>query len=159
MNKYVGLEKYIGWDNCGVVRGTIMTEDEFKKKFKKGIAVNSTGKELVTHWFERQEKSPDEPKKKITVKYACVENDNAKTWAIKDTASNVDAGRLWSAEVFTENTLRQMDEVVIKPMYRYSTIEEQMAAESIEFAKLAEDAVEINIIEENVKTEDNEAKN
>ena len=150
MNKFFGCEKYIGWDNCGVVRGTILTEDEFKKKYKKGVAVNSTGKELVTHWFERQEPDPADAKKKVTVKYAAVEADNAKTWAVKDTAQNVPLDRLWSGEVFTENTLHQMDEVVIKPLYRYSTIEEQMAMEAQELGAIAEGKTEINLIDENV---------
>ena len=151
MNKWFGLEKYIGWDGCGVVQGTIMTEDEFKKKFKKGVAVNSTGKELLTHWFDREEQDPADAKKKVTVKYACIENDNAKTWAIKDTAQNVPLARLWSADVFTENTLKQMDETTIKPLYRYSTIEEQMLTESIMFGEMVED--KISLIDENVLNE------
>lgn len=150
MNKYVGLEQYLGWDNCGVVRGTIMPEDEFKKKYKKGVAVNSTGKELVTHWFERDEISADDPKKKVTVKYACVESDNAKTWAVRDTASNVPIDRLWSSEVFTENTIKQMDEVVIKPMYRYSTIEEQLSMELAELKRFSQEDNGISLIDENV---------
>lgn len=152
MNRFVGLEKYLGWDNCGVVRGTIYTEDEFLKKFKNGVAKNSTGKELVSHKFERIEKDPEDPKKKVTVKYVCVENENAKTYAVKDTAYNHPADKLiWCPEVFTENTLRQMDEVVIKPMYRYSTIEEQMAAEQIELGIIADSEIkEISLIDENV---------
>lgn len=158
MNKYVGLEKYIGWDNCGIVRGTIYTEDEFNKKFKKGVAVNSTGKELPSHRFERQEQDPADPKKKITAKYVCVENPAAKTWAVKDTAYNHPGDRhIWCAEVFTENTIKQMDEMVIKPLFKYSTIEEQLAAQSVEFDEIAEGKSEIVLIDENViKTEENE---
>jgi RecA/RadA recombinase len=151
MNKYVGLEEHLGWDNCGIVRGTILTEDEFKKKYKKGVAVNSTGKELVTHWFEREEPDPQDAKKKTLVKYACVESDNAKTWAVKDTAQNVPIANLWSSEVFTENSIKQMDEVVIKPMYRYSTIEEQLQMEAVELGRLADESEgEIKLIDENV---------
>lgn len=137
MNKYFGCEEYIGWDNCGVVRGTIMTEAEFAKKYKKGIAVNSTGRELVTHWFERDMPDPEKPKSTVRVKYAAVESDSAKTWAVRDTCQNVPLDRLWTSDVFTENTLKQMDETIIKPMFRYSTIEEQMQAEMDFFSSLA----------------------
>lgn len=152
MNRYVGLEKYISWNNCGIVRGTIMPEDEFQKKYKKGIATNSTGKELVTHWFTRKEADQADAKKKIEVKYACVENDNAKTWAIKSTATNQPIPRLWSSDVFTEESLRQLDESVIKPLFKYSTLEEQMEAEQIELGIIASGNGKINLIEENVNT-------
>ena len=78
MNKYVGLEEYISWDNCGIVKGTIFTEEEFLKKWKNGIAVNSTKKPLPMHKWEVKKG----PNKGI---HYCVENDRAKTFAVQDT--------------------------------------------------------------------------
>ena len=158
MNKYVGCEKYIGWENCGVQRGTIMTEKEFNTKFKKGTAVNSTGKELVTHWIERDDVDSENAKKTVKVKYAAVLNDAAKTYAVKDTLSNQPLCKIWTGEIWTPGTLKQLDEVVIKPMYKYSTIEEQLAAEIAEFEQIAEGNSEISLIDEiNLNIEENEA--
>ena len=157
MNKFVGLEKYMSWANCGVVRGTIYSEEEFNKKYKKGVAVNSTGKELVTNWFERTEPDPADSKKKIKAKYAAVEHDNSKFWAVKDTCENVPINFLWTDKVFTQNTLRELDEKVIMPMFRYKTIEEQLEAESIELGIIAEGNSDISLIDEN--TSSNEAEN
>lgn len=125
MNPYVGLDEYISWENCGVVRGTILSDEEFNKKYKKGVAVNSTGKELVTHtWKEGSDT------------YRCVENNSAKTYAVKDTKENVPVALLFTSKVFTMNTLKMLDENVIKPKFKYKTIEEVMQEELVDLSKL-----------------------
>ena len=127
MNPYVYLETFIGWNECGVVRGTIYTDDEFKKKFKKGVGTNSAGKELPTYEFENKK-----------AKYYCVASDTSKTWAVRDTRANVPLARLWTDEVFTHNTLKEMDKNVIMPRYKYKSIEEVMQDELLELAVAAE---------------------
>ena len=116
MNAYVGLEKYIGWENCGIVRGVIMTDDEFTKKFKDGVAKNTTGKVLVSHKFENSKKET----------FYCIEKDNSTTWAVKDTCSNIPLEQFYTDKVFTQNVLHIMDDAVIKPTFRYKSIDEIM---------------------------------
>ena len=143
MNRYVGLEEYISWENCGVVRGTILTEEEFKKKYKKGKAVNSTGKDLVTHvWTD--------PKKG---KYYCVENKSAKTYAVLDSLSNINPNLVFTNKMFTQGTLEMLDERVIKPLFKYKDIGDLINEELEDLTNLAvpdtSDDIEAESIEHN----------
>jgi RecA/RadA recombinase len=115
MNRYVGLEDYFSWENCGVAKGTIFSEADFLKKWKKGVATNSTGKELVTHTWEV--KAGDNKGK-----WYCVESDRAKTFAVQDTCSNVDPKYFFTGRLFTPGTLLMLDERVIKPLFKYKDI-------------------------------------
>ena len=109
MNKYVGLEKYLSWNTCGVEKGTIFTPEEFNTKYKKGIATNSKGDELRT---ERWKDSKGD--------WICVLNDNARTLAVKSSCQNVDPLLVFSDKVFTHETLVQINEKIIKPLFKYS---------------------------------------
>ena len=117
MNRYVGLEDYFSWDNCGVVKGTIYTEADFLKKYKNGVAVNSTKKELVTHTWEVKNGANKG-------KWYCVENEKAKTFAVQDSCENVDPKYFFTSKIWTPATIVALDERVIKPLFKYKDVAE-----------------------------------
>lgn len=109
MNKFVGLEKYISWDNCGVDWGTIYSESEFEDKFKGKPPMNSKKDELrVDSW------------KKDGQVWYCVLNPNIKTLAVKDSCKNESPSDIYSDKIFTLKTLQMLNDNVIKDLFSYS---------------------------------------
>lgn len=106
MNKFVGLEKYISWENCGIERGKLYTESEFKK------VENSIDKSSVFE-FERNGE-----------KYFFVKKDTARNFVAKHLCKEVEPKRLFTDEVFTEEVLRQLDENVIKKLFQLPSIDD-----------------------------------
>lgn len=109
MNPYVGLEQYLSWDNCGVDFGTVYSKEEYDKKFKSG-AKNSKGEFLrVESWTDKDGN------------WCAVLNPNAKTYAVKSSHSNESPSEVYTNKIFTEGTLRELDEKVIQPLFKYSS--------------------------------------
>ena len=131
MNPYVGLDQFIGWDNCGVDFGTIMTKVDFDKKYKSG-ASNSKGESLKTDSWTKD-----------GVEYVCVLNPNARTLAVKDTCSNENPNDIFTGKVFTYNTLVMLNEKVIRPMFKYSS-HDDTAEDIAELVKSSECTPETN---------------
>jgi len=125
MNEYWGIHELLTWENCMVDKGTIFPEEEFMKKWKNGIAVNSTKKELQTFWFEKKID-------KVNQKFAFVRNSSARTFAVGDTLQNIDPDVVLSDVAFTPNTKKMLDENIIKPMLQYSSVEDDLKNVSIE---------------------------
>lgn len=152
MNKYYGLEQYIGWDNCMVERGTIYEKSELLKKWKDGIPKNTQKVPLKTYWF-------DKTIEKVKYDLAFVERSNAETYGVGDTVVNVPLEQFYTCNVFTQNTLEMLDKNVIIPKFQYSTVEDEIRETSLAFAQMAKKDEDFDIAEgiERATEEKNEA--
>ncbi len=124
-NPYVGLEKFVDWEHCGIVRGKCLTEKEMLK------LTNSEQKKC--HEF----KIPllngvgyDDQGTKITseTRYA-FPKETSRTLVVRHLNGEIPVAELFSPKVFTEKVLDIMDEKIIKPLFQlpdlYSLEEEQ----------------------------------
>jgi recombination protein RecA len=100
MNPYVGLEQYVNWDNCGVGRGNKLTEKEFSK-------LKPDEQELCSKFDLSGETFYFLPKKL------------GKTYLIRHSGDEVPVKEFFSARLFTEDVLRELDEKVIKPTFKF----------------------------------------
>jgi len=100
MNQYVGLEQYVNWENCGVGRGNKLTEKEFSK-------LKPDEQELCSKFELNGETFYFLPKKL------------GKTYLIRHNGDEVPVKEFFSARLFTEDVLRELDEKVIKPTFKF----------------------------------------
>lgn len=113
MNPFVGLQDYISWNNCKVERGTLYTQKEFEKD--KSLKQKT--------YYETEVKGE---------KYYVVPGDKARNIVVQDgdnSIKEVPYKKLFSSEVFTENVLKELDEKVIKPKFKYDKIKDLLASE------------------------------
>lgn len=126
MNPYVGLQDYISWDNCGVVRGTLLTAKEFSK--------DKSLKDKLHYETEIQGE-----------KYFVVPSDKARNIVVKDgdiSIKEISFKKMFSGDVFTENVLKELDIKVIKPKFQYDKIKDLLAGELNEIFGDGEEAEE-----------------
>ena len=135
MNKYYGLVDDISWENCMVERGNIYTEEEFMKKWKDGIARNTTKKELITHWIEKKVN-------KELKKFAFVANKNSKFFGHGERMENIGLDTWLDDRMFTPKTLKMLDENVIMPTFKYSSIEDAVASTQNMLTHINDDKIE-----------------
>ena len=120
MNPYVGLQDYIGWDECGVGRGSEISVRDYEKLSDKEKAecrpfTNEEGKEV---YFQ--------PKK------------SARNYINKWTGEKIPWREIFSDKVFTDKVLDELDNNVIKPKFKYSSLSEVLEDELAEL----EDSIE-----------------
>lgn len=113
MNPYVGLQDYISWENCGVVRGTLLTKKEFEK--------DKSNNQKTYHEFEHNNE-----------KYYVIPSDKARNIVIRDGCKEVPFKKLFTSEVFTENVIKELDEKVIRPKFKYDKIKDLLSNELTE---------------------------
>lgn len=137
MNRFVGLEEYVSWENCGVQRGRIVTKDEYDKLTK---GESKSAKD----WKKRRA----EPYTIGDKEYVAILYDSAQTIAVKMAAESVDPKYFFTSKVFTDETLRLLDENVIQPTFKYKDIATLMEEELDELKSLTNDSVpEIEAVE------------
>jgi recombination protein RecA len=100
MNQYVGLEQYVNWENCGVGRGNKLTEKEFSK-------LKPDEQELCSRFELNGEVFYFLPKKL------------GKTYLIRHNGDEVPVKEFFSARLFTNDVLKELDEKVIKPTFKF----------------------------------------
>ncbi len=110
MNPYVGLQDYISWDNCGVTRGSLLTEKEFNK--------DKTLKAKLHYTFEKDKEV-----------YYVIPSDKARNMVVRESCQEIPYKQLFSASVFTEGVLKELDEKIIKPKFQYDKIKDLLAGE------------------------------
>lgn len=111
MNPYVGLEKYVSWESVGIGPGKLEERIEERPVLDdNGEPVIKRGKPVI----ERTNTGEYE--------YIADESSNPKTFAIKHLGKTIKAGQLFTSEVFTEDILKQLDELVIRPMFELPNI-------------------------------------
>lgn len=98
-NPYVGLEKYLTWENSGIIRGDILTEKEYEK-------LSDSDKELC---YEMVDNNGD--------KCYARQKDTSRMIVVKHLGMKIPVTELWTSKVFTENVLKKLDEEVIRPSF------------------------------------------
>ena len=100
MNQFVGLEQYVTWENCGVGRGNKLTEMEFSK-------LKPDEQEICSKFELNGETFYFLPKKL------------GKTYLIRHNGDEVPVKEFFSARLFTNDVLKELDEKVIKPTFKF----------------------------------------
>ena len=120
MNPYVGLEEFIGWDECGVGRGSVISVKEFSKLSesdqKECRAFQEDGKDV---YFQ--------PKAA------------ARNYINKWTGEKIPWREIFTNKVFTDKVIDELDENVIKPMFKYGSIDEIIDDEMNELNEMEEE--------------------
>ncbi len=110
MNPYVGLQDYISWDTCGVGRGSVISEREFGK-------LSDSDKKDCRDFEREGKKVYFQPKK------------SARNYINKWTGESIPWREIFTDKVFTDKVLDELDENVIKPKFKYSSLSEVLKDE------------------------------
>ena len=135
-NPYVGLEKFVSWENCGILRGKSLDEKDYNKlKPEEQSACHEflVLEEKKLTKFEYTELQEDERKRVISkdnkyylkteVKKYAFPKDTARTLVCKHLNGEVPISKLYTEEIFTQEILKELDEKVIKPTFMLPSIE------------------------------------
>lgn len=98
-NPYIGLEPYLDWDNFGVMVGELLDEKSYSKLSE---SEKSTCSEMADENGVVCYAHPKESSKKIVVRHL---------------GKEIPKQNLFTPEVFTEELLKKMDELVIRPNF------------------------------------------
>jgi hypothetical protein len=107
MNQYVGLEQFVSWENCGVGRGNKLTEKEFSK-------LKADEQSLCSEFEVDGEKFYFLPKKL------------GKNYVIRHSGDLVPVKEFFSARLFTQEVLMELDEKVIKPTFKFPETQDEI---------------------------------
>jgi len=110
MNRFVGLEEFISWENCGIQKGSIVTLKEYNKMKEAGKSEQFT--------FERVDESTGEV---TTEELVFLPKETARTFAVKHLGGNISPKNLFTAQTFTQEVLTQLDNNVIKDFFKLPT--------------------------------------
>ncbi|WQJ54370.1 MAG: UvsX-like recombinase [Vetruanivirus porcinprimi] len=99
MNKYLGLEQFMNWENAGVCRGNLLTEKEYNKL--------SDSEKAKIHVFDFNGETM----------YA-EERSTARGIIVKRLGKQVSFIDFWSDKVFTQEYLEELNEKVIHPLFQ-----------------------------------------
>ena len=100
MNPYVGLEQFVNWENCGVVRGSKLTEKEFSKLKPEDQAKCHKFEVNGETWYVKP-------------------SIQAKNYIVRGTGAEVPVREFFSARLFTDEVLKELDEKIIKPTFKF----------------------------------------
>lgn len=100
MNPYVGLEQFVSWENCKVGRGNLISQKEYDK-------MKPVDQEGLIQFELKGETCYFQPKKL------------GKTYLNGFTGEAVPVREFFSAKVFSDEVLKELDEKVIKPTFKY----------------------------------------
>ena len=109
-NPFVGLEKFVNWDSCGIVRGKSLTEKEYQKLTP--AEQKKCGKFQIT----------PEGKNDDGVRYA-FPKDTSRSLVCKHLGGEVPMSELYTEKVFTLDVLHQLDDNIIKKTFMLPNIE------------------------------------
>ena len=121
MNQYVGLEQYVSWENCGVGRGKKLTDKEYSKlKPAEQESCSAFEVEGETYYF--------------------MSGKLARNYISRHTGDEIPIKEFFSARLFTESVLQELDEKVIKPTFKFpETTDEISSLENDELENLNDD--------------------
>lgn len=137
-NPFVGLEKFMTWDSCGVIRGKLLMEKEYlkltpveqkkcnlflynvdRKLTEKAYALlNATEKKAVFFDDENKTKYIKEE-----VNMYAYPKDTARTLVCRHLGAEIPLSELFTTKVFTKEVLEELDEKAIKPTFQLPSIE------------------------------------
>ena len=142
-NPFVGLEKFVSWENCGIVRGKSLTEKDFLKLEEKEqnvcfkfeieeivnvtstAAYNKLSQEERDGIFEEVNKESGKTEKFIkrpASRYA-FPKETARSLVCRHIGGEVPLNELYTDKVFTLSVLTELDENIIKPTFMLPSIE------------------------------------
>jgi hypothetical protein len=104
-NPFVGLEKFVSWDSCGLIRGKCHLEKAYLK-------LEPGEKKNCVEWMH-----PNGVLRYVEYR------PTAKFIVCKHLAGEIPLGELFTEKVFTQELLRELDEKVIKPTFMLPSIE------------------------------------
>lgn len=107
MNQYVGLEQFVSWDNCGVGRGNKLTEKEFSKL--------KPDEQSICSEFKVGEETFYYLPKKL-----------GKSYVIRHNGDLVPVKEFFTAKLFTQEVLEELDEKVIKPTFKFPETQDEI---------------------------------
>jgi len=163
-NPYVGLEKFVSWDACGIIRGKLLSEKDYNKlsvneqKTCGTMQVEETSKLSKKHY---EELSENDKKTKVSekdgnlyitetvTKYA-FPKETARSLVCKHLGGEISLKELYTSKVFTNEVLHQLDENVIKETFMLPSIEslEDLAEVTAELEETDMDDTETEDISE-----------
>lgn len=125
-NPYVGLEKFVSWEACGIMRGKALTEKQYSKL--------TDAEQKKCREFEGEDGK----------KMYAFPKDTARTLVCKHTKGEVPLGELFTEKVFPLDVLKELDENIIKPTFMLPSIEslDDLAEITEELEMNTEDDVE-----------------
>ncbi len=100
MNRFIGMEEYMSWENCGIQRGNMVTEKEYNKW--------SEADRAKSHPFEFNGET-----------YYFYPKETARNYIVKHLGRGVSAQELFTDAVWTPEVLQQINEKCIKPKFSY----------------------------------------
>jgi hypothetical protein len=103
-NPYVGLEKFISWKTCGIMRGKALTEKEYSK-------LKAEEQALCQEFEANDKKMYAQPK------------DTSRSLVCKHLGGEISLAKLYTDEVFTQEVLHQLDDNAIKHIFMLPSIE------------------------------------
>lgn len=104
-NPFVGLEKFVSWEACGIMRGKMLSEKEYEK-------LSDSDKRKCFPFKSADDKDV----------YA-FPKDTARTLVCRHLGGEVPLAELYTEKVFTQEVLRELDENIIKPTFMLPSIE------------------------------------
>jgi RecA/RadA recombinase len=144
-NPFVGLENFVTWDSCGIVRGKCLTEKEYLKL--------DTKEQKKCHQFliliEGLSKGDD------GTRYA-YPKDSSRTLVCRHLGGEISLTELFTEKVFTQEILHELDEKIIKPAFMLPDIESLEDLKEISDELGGEEEVDLTGVPEIVETEVNE---
>jgi len=109
-NPYVGLEKFVTWETCGVMRGKMISEKEFTK-------LPASEQKKCFKFSVTPANAKDDG-----VRYA-MPKDTSRSLVCKHLEGEVPLAELYTAKVFTDEVLHLLDENIIKKTFMLPSIE------------------------------------
>jgi RecA/RadA recombinase len=103
-NPFVGLEPFVSWDSCGIMRGKVISEKDYNKLLPKE---QKDCRELMIEGK----------------KFFAMPKDTARSLVCKHLNGEIPLTELFTEKVFTMEVLKQLDENVIKPTFSLPSIE------------------------------------
>jgi RecA/RadA recombinase len=104
-NPFVGLENFVSWEGCGIMRGKALTENQYNRL--------SAEEQKRCREFEGED----------GVKLFAFPKDTARTLVCKHLKGEVPLAELFTQKVFPEDVLRELDENVIKSTFMLPSVE------------------------------------
>jgi RecA/RadA recombinase len=122
MNQYVGLHLLpFNWDNCGIGRGNKFTEKEHSK-------------------LKPAEQEACKPFEVGGEKFYFLAKETARNYILRHSGEVIPIRELFSERVWTPDVLKELDEKVVKPKYRYSTVQDVLDEEAEDFDQFNDDS-------------------
>jgi RecA/RadA recombinase len=121
MNEFVGLHKLpFNFENCGIGRGNKFTEKEFSK-------------------LKPAEQSACIPFEISGEKFYFFPKETARNYISRHTGEAYPLRELFSEKVWTDDALKELDENLIRPMYKYSTAQDLLNEETNDLDHFSDD--------------------